>query len=402
VTDLAALTAGITTERARDLLVALAQVPSPLTALTEAEPLLRQFIDTAVEPRLRAMGVSEITRDSMGNLAAHAGPEAGPSLMFVAHAMNQPPATMPNPYSGEIRDGAQYGLPGQVVLGKGVSEQKASMAAMLLAIEAALASGLVLKGRVHFLCCTSGEIGRHDALASILGAAKANADMAVLAGDGNRLSLGNRGRVDVHVTVHGDACHSSRPQDGVNAITGAMAVIARLTTELPLTASHPELGAPSIAVNGLRSFPESTHTIQDRAEITLDRRLMPGEDPDAAVADIAAVAATLDGALDPASGKPWRVETKRGAFMHPSLVTPDAGVVQAVLSASRDVLGVTPDLYYSSTAFDQGYLNHLGIQTCNYGPGEEQFAHTDLDMASIDRTRDAARVMAAMILRRIA
>ena len=402
MSDLASLTAGVTTERARDLLVALAQVPSPLTALTEAEPLLRKFIDTAVEPRLRAMGITHITRDGMGNLAAHAGPDGGPSLMFVAHAMNQPPATMPNPYGGEIRDGAPYDLPGQVVLGKGVSEQKASMASMMLAIETALSSGLALKGRVHFLCCTSGEIGRHDALASILDAAHARADMAVLAGTGNRLSLGNRGRVDVHVTVHGSACHSSRPQDGANAITGAMAVIARLTADLPLSARHPQLGAPSFAVNGLRSYPESTHTIQDRADITLDRRLMPGEDPDAAVAEIAAIAGQLDGALDPASGRPWRVETRRGAFMYPSLVTPDAAVVQAVLSASRAVLGEAPDLYYSSTAFDQGYLNHLGIQTCNYGPGEEQFAHTDLDMASIDRTRDAGRVMAAMILRHIA
>jgi acetylornithine deacetylase/succinyl-diaminopimelate desuccinylase-like protein len=400
--DLAALTAGITAAKAKALLVALAQVPSPLTALTEAEPLLREFIDNAVEPRLRAMGMTDITRDAMGNLAAHAGPADGPSLMFVAHAMNQPPATMPNPYGGEVRDGAPYDLPGEVVLGKGVSEQKASMASMLLGIETALSSGLPLRGRVHFLCCTSGEIGRHDALKSILDSSGAKAGMAVLAGTGNRLSLGNRGRVDVHVTIHGSACHSSRPQDGVNAITGAMAVIELLTAKLPLTASHPQLGTPSFAVNGLRSFPESTHTIQDRADITLDRRLMPGEDPDAAVADIAALAGTLDGAPDPASGRPWRVETRRGAFMYPSLVTADAEVVQSVLGASRSVLGTEPDLYYSSTAFDQGYLNHLGIQTCNYGPGEEQFAHTDLDMASIERTRDAGRVMAAMILQRLA
>ena len=37
----------------------------------EAEPLLKAFIDEAVEPRLRAMGITEISlRDAMGNLAA--------------------------------------------------------------------------------------------------------------------------------------------------------------------------------------------------------------------------------------------------------------------------------------------------------------------------------------------
>jgi acetylornithine deacetylase/succinyl-diaminopimelate desuccinylase-like protein len=393
--------AAITADRAKALLVALAQVPSPLTALTEAEPLLRQFIDTAIEPRLRAMGITEILRDAMGNLAAHAGPAGGPSVMLVSHAMNQPPATMPNPYDGEVRDGAAYGLPGEVVLGKGVSEQKASLASMLLAIDALLASGAPLTGRVHFLCCTSGEIGRHDALKSILDASGAWAEMAVLAGTGNRISLGNRGRVDVHVTVHGVPGHSSRPHEAVNAITGAIEVIRRLVATLPLTATHPQLGRPSFAVNGLRSFPQSTHTIQDRVEITLDRRLMPGEDPDVAVAEIAAIAAELDGAPDPASGKPWRVETRRGAFMYPSLVARESAVVQALLAASRRVLGHEPELFYSSTAFDQGYLTHLGIETCNYGPGEEQFAHTDLDMASVARTTDAARVQAALLISRL-
>ena len=58
-------------------------------------------------------------------------------------------------------------------------------------------------------------------------------------------------------------------------------------------------------------------------------------------------------------------------------------------------------LFYQTNAFDQGYLNHIGIETCSYGPGEEKYAHTDLDMASVDRTRDAAKVYAALILQRL-
>ena len=51
-------------------MVELARVPSPLTELLEAEPKLRAFIDVAVEPRLREMGLTDIRRDSMGNLLA--------------------------------------------------------------------------------------------------------------------------------------------------------------------------------------------------------------------------------------------------------------------------------------------------------------------------------------------
>ena len=40
-----------------ELLIALVKVPSPQTELLEDEPLLKEFIKTAVEPRLRAMGL---------------------------------------------------------------------------------------------------------------------------------------------------------------------------------------------------------------------------------------------------------------------------------------------------------------------------------------------------------
>ena len=43
----------------------------------------------------------------MGNLLATCGSgSSGRSLMLVTNAMNQPAATMPNPYGGEVRDGS--------------------------------------------------------------------------------------------------------------------------------------------------------------------------------------------------------------------------------------------------------------------------------------------------------
>src|SRR5262249_61545635 len=163
-----------------------------------------------------------------------------------------------------------------------------------------------LSGQVVFLCCVSGETGRHDAIRSIIESTGLRAEMAILNGTGNRISLGNRGRVDVTVTVHGSPGHSSRPGSACNAITAGLEVIRRLTEGLKLDVAHPALGKPTFVVNRIRSSPDSTHTIQDRCEIGVDRRLMPGEDPDAAVSEIAAIAAAVDGMKDPASGKPWR------------------------------------------------------------------------------------------------
>ena len=68
-----------------------------------------------------------------------------------------------------VRDGAAYGLPGEVVLGKGLSEQKAPLAAILLALQSILAAKIQLSGQVVFLCCVSGETGRQPLEQDVLG-----------------------------------------------------------------------------------------------------------------------------------------------------------------------------------------------------------------------------------------
>lgn len=395
------LDARISRERAKSLFIDLVRVPSPQTALLEEEPLLKAFIVEAIEPRLRAMGFSEVRYDAMGNLVASVGAgTSGRSLLIVGHAMNQPPATMKNAYAGDVVDGASYGLPGECVLGKGASEQKSNIAAMLHAMEVAIAAAPI-PGKLIFACCLSGETGKHDAIRSVIESMGVRADMAVLYGNSLKITLGNRGRIDVFVTVKGSPCHSSRPHDGANAITGAMEAIRRLTSEARLDRTHPQLGRQTLTVNHIRSFPDSTHTVQERCDLTVDRRLLPGDDPNAAFEDIQRIAKQIETYKDPASGKRFGVDVRLGPFMYPSLVTDDSPIVAALQEANRAMLGRAAETYYAAAAFDQGYLNHIGIPTANYGPGEEKYAHTDNDMASVERTRDAAKVFAYLILKHL-
>ena len=385
-------------ERARTIFQELLRVPSPQTDLLEEEPQLREFMKVALAPRMRELGMTNIRQDAMGNLIAEAGAgRSGRSLMLVTHAMNQPPSTMPDPYGGKVIDATPYGLPGEAVLGKGASEQKGTMAAMLHAMEAVGRAGVALDGRLVFVCCVSGETGKHDAIRNVVERENVRTDLAFVYGNSLKLQLGNRGRVDVKVIVRGQPSHSSRPRDAANAITGAMEVLRRLAAEIPQDRAHPQLGVASLTCNRIESFPKSTHTVQDRCEIGLDRRLLPGEDPDAVVEEIARVARAVDGWADPVSGKPLRVAVEKGAVMYPSLVGEDSRVVRLVKAGCEAMLGAAPEAFYGQSAHDQGYLNFVGIETANFGSGEQAFAHTDLDMASVDRTFAAAKVYAWMI-----
>ena len=204
------LDARISRARAKELLIALVKVPSPQTERLEDEPLLKAFITSAIEPRLRSMGFVDLRYDAMGNLIATYGAGTSKnSLMFIGNAMNQPASTMPNPYDGDVVDGAAYGLPGECVMGKGASEQKANLAAMLHGMETVIASKVAIKGKLIFTCCLSGETGKHDAIKSVVEGAGVRADMAMLGGTGLKVTLGNRGRIDVFVTVKGAPCHSA-------------------------------------------------------------------------------------------------------------------------------------------------------------------------------------------------
>ena len=373
----------ISLDRVKETLVELVKVPSPQTDKFESEPLLAEFIRSTVEPRLREMGITNIRYDKMHNLIATYGKNSSDkSLMLISNAMNQPKSTMENAYDGDVVDGEKYGLPGEVVLGKGASEQKGTMAAMLHAMEVIIASQLPINGQLIFLCCVSGETGRHDAITSVVEGEGVRADMALLGGTSLKLTLGNRGRIDTFVTIKGTPGHSSAPHQACNA---------------DLSGEHPALGKPTFAVNHIRSFPDSTHTIQGECEITLDRRLLPGDDPHEKWEDIRNIVMQVDGMKDPASGIRWQVDMKEGPFMYPSLVELDSPIVQAVCTAAEEMLGKKPETFYTTTAFDQGYMNHVGIPCANYGSGEDQFAHTDDDCSSVERTRDASKVFAYMI-----
>ena len=75
----------------------------------------------------------------------------------------------------------------------------------------------------------AGETGRHDAAQFILEQNSIHAKAGIVGlGTTNRICLGNKGRIDVEITVRGKSAHSSMPWDGINAVDGARKVLERL------------------------------------------------------------------------------------------------------------------------------------------------------------------------------
>src|SRR3954466_3639983 len=151
----------------RSTLIAWAQkfarYPSQQTALFEQEPEVQGFIGDCVMPLVRELDLPA-RRDRMGNLLVELGPQNSErSLMLMAYAMTHPAAAMKNPFAGELIDTPA----GQAVRGRGICEQKGSLASALAATLAAHRAG-ALKGRLVFTVSTAGETGRHDAAEAMI------------------------------------------------------------------------------------------------------------------------------------------------------------------------------------------------------------------------------------------
>ena len=379
-------------EEVKKLLIRLVQTPSPQTELLEEEPKVLSLIREIVKPELEASGVRSVI-DDKGNLIARLpGKGAAKRLLLVAYAMNAAPSTMQNPYSGALVDGAPYGLQGECVWGRGACEQKGSLAAMMSALKALAESKAEPPGDLYFVVSTAGETGRHDSLAYVLDHGKVEADWGIIDGP-PEIQLGNKGRVDILVTVRGKQSHSSRPWEGINAIEGAARVLERLKPLMPYPSkqAHPGLGEVSLTTTSIESFPKATHTIQSECRIVFDRRLLPGDDPAEAIKQLETAIGNLD---------PFKVEVQKKDSMYPSEVSKEADVVKSLSRAIQVMLGREPKFSYSTAANDTGLLNVRGIQAINYGSRDIRFQHTDHDLVSVNSVFEAAKVFAFLALQR--
>jgi len=375
------------------LLLDLLRYPSPQTERLEADPQLKKFIADNVAPRLAELTGSAGAIDAMGNLIWRRGGASAGGFLLMGYAMTFPAASMKQPFSGALVDGKAFGAASQCALGRGACEQKGALAGMIYAAVILARAQVGLRAPLILAVSLAGETGRHDAAKFILENDAISARSAIIGlGTSNRICLGNKGRIDVEIIVRGKLAHSSMPEKGVNAVDGFRRALERLD-RLPLGAGHPGLGSATLTVTQVRSGPDISHTIPDVCRAVLDRRLLPGEDPDAAFRDI-------QDALKEVAG--WSIEVTRGAFMYPSEVAKDCALAAATASASRELTKREAELFHSPAALDAGFLNRNGVETIMLGPGDLRFAHTDQEAVSLQEVRDAAKIYAATALQLLA
>ncbi len=279
----------------RSPMLPLPQLLAKLVQLPSVNPMGRTDLDPSIlhesrvtaflEEQLRALGV-EVRRqrvaDGRDNLiATYTPPAPAPfDVMFEAHQDTVPVDGMiVEPFGATVEGGKLYG--------RGACDVKAGGAVMLAAFARLVREKPAGSARVTLAFTVDeehGGTGVHELMASGV-----RADYAIVA-EPTLLNIVNahKGVARWLLETSGRACHSSRPDQGVNAVyrmakllRGVEAYAELLTNAL----ADPVLGGRTISV-GRVTGGVSPNTVPDFCRADIDRRLLPGETYDTATADL--------------------------------------------------------------------------------------------------------------------
>jgi acetylornithine deacetylase/succinyl-diaminopimelate desuccinylase-like protein len=153
---------------------------------------------------------------------------------------------------------------------------------------------------------------------------------------------------------------------------------------------HPLLGGRQAIVYKIRYEPLAPHTLPSDAFLTIDRRLLPGDDPAAAVAEVRAALSDL---------APFEVAVAQGVTHLPALVDRDEPSVRAFLSAARET-GPELETVHVGSAFDAGGLTSAGIPAVTFGAGAG-IDPVGPDFVPIAQLRREAELLARFIRERL-
>jgi len=217
-------------------------------------------------------------------LATHRGSGGGPSLALNGHLDTVGVEGMDDPFDPRIEGDRLYG--------RGTCDMKAGIAAMVVAAERAAEAGH--DGDVVLALVADEEHGSVGT-AAVLEHLRADGRLpdACIVGEPTWLDMivAHRGFCVVEVELRGRAAHSSRPHDGVNAVTllgRLLAGVEEHDAELGTRDPHPHAGHGSLLATVV-SGGSAPFTLAAHASAIVERRTLPGEPPDVGLREVESI-----------------------------------------------------------------------------------------------------------------
>ena len=376
-------------DAAVELTAALVATDTVNPALVPGAPGERPAVELLAR-RLEAGGFEvEIVgpRERPSLLATARGRGGGSSLALNGHLDTVGAGAMADPFTARID--------GDRMTGRGSCDMKGGVAAMVVAAEQAAAAGT--GGDVVLALVADeehGSIGTEAVLDHLSGALPD----ACIVGEPTWLdvAVAHRGFAVVEVELTGRAAHSSRPEEGANAVGHLGRLLAAVEAwdgRLARRPPHPHAGRGSLMATVAHGG-EAPFSLAATARAVVERRTVPGEPPGVAVAEVEAILAALS-AQDPAfegrcrellARDPWQASGDASTALLLELI--DAGMEAAGRPAPRR-FGAP---YWMESALWQA----AGVPTVVWGPAGGGL-HADDEWLDLRQLRDHAVALSRLV-----
>ena len=210
-----------------------------------------------------------------------------------------------------------------------------------------------------------------------------------------RIGLGHNGSVRPVLVIHGKTAHSSAPELGISSVRVA-AYISGLVDEIQKglhEITHPSTGKPSISITMLKAGVKE-NVLPDWCELTIDRRMIPGEKEEDIIKEFEKICADAEAAFPGAKVEIDRYLVTTGPA---SDVKPDSEIAQIAYAACESVTGVKQTPYGVICNTDMNHFMRKGIPTIIIGPGNINYCHKPNEYVEYTELENACRVDEAVI-----
>jgi succinyl-diaminopimelate desuccinylase len=363
----------------RDLLTALVAIPTenpPATGYDACVDLLESTLGHLGLPceRIDIPSPADARRTAM---RAWIG-EEGPALYFHGH-YDVVPAMSAEQF--------QPRLEGDSLFGRGSSDMKSGLVAMMYAAQALQTAGVARHGRVELLIVPDEETGGaygSGALATMGHLGRDAIGMLLPEPTSGVVWHANRGAITVEVTVKGRAAHVALQHQGVNAVERALPLLNRL---FEFKREVEARSGSIVLVGGRVDAGSNFNVVPAECRFTIDRRTNPDEDLDAEKQRLLEI-------LDRVRGEGVDLEVRTIQEGRASFTPPDAVLGRALSASVADVTGAPPAFEICPGLLEIRFYVERGVPAFAYGPGILAVSHGPKEFVKLSRMVECAKVYA--------
>jgi acetylornithine deacetylase/succinyl-diaminopimelate desuccinylase family protein len=333
--------------------------------------------------------VEKYTEDpSHANLVVSHAFGPGPVLLLNSHIDVVPAGggwTHP-PFSPTIVHGVMYG--------RGVADAKGCLAAMAVALATLVEDADLNVGTVVYTAVGDEEVGS-SGVSELLTTVGAD---ACVVGEPTGLKALNahKGSVRPVVEVKGLPAHAATPERGVNAIEWTSDLLRRargLQSQLQDRDAGNPYGTASLTPVLIEGG-EAPNAVPEYCRVTFDRRLLPGESAESALAQLEEMLEEFNLAARGAHAKVDHLAPSTGG----SSLTPPGDRIVTAAQAALAAHGLDDDLGCLQVNCDMASFVRKGIPSVILGPGALEVMHAIDEKISLDELATAVDVYRSVIL----